>query len=373
MKVLQLIYESKGCPFGFGGAGVRAYEIFKRLVDQHEITFVCMKYPGARDQVIEGIRHRFVGTESSELARSVLAYTIKTAEYVRQMGKHYDVIVENFLPATPFFSKYLTPTPVVLQIQGLWGRNHMRKFNTLFGIPLYFIEKFYPLLYDQFVLVTDVNMNPAIKSSGRYCIIPNGIDRELLQSEEAEEDYILFLSRIDIHQKGLDVLIDSFKKVSDRFNCNLIFAGHETNSMSRLLTRLPQQLRSRVRFAGFVSGRDKIRLLSRAKVFVLPSRYEAHPISVLEALACGKPVVVSDIPEFAYISQNGVGLTFSNGSSDDLAAKLTLLLENRALREILGPKGRHYVTGLLWDEIAFKFEHFLSDIMELPRGKAISQ
>lgn len=370
MNILQLIYESKGCPFGFGGAGVRAYEIFKRLVGRHRVTFLCMRYPGVKDRVIEGIEHRFVGMESDELARSVLAYTVKAAEYVRRRGKHYDVIVENFLPATPFFAKYLTTTPVVLQIQGLWGRNHMRKFNALFGIPLYFIEKFYPPLYDQFVLVTDVNMNPIIRSSGRYCIIPNGVDRELLQTDDTEEDYILFLSRIDIHQKGLDVLVDSFRKVSQRFHCKLVFAGHETNSMSRLLARLPQPLRNRVLFAGFVHGPEKIQLLSRAKVFVLPSRYEAHPISVLEALACGKPVVVSDIPEFAYISRNGIGLTFNNGSADDLAAKLCWLMDNPSLRESFGAKGRLYVTQLLWDELADKFELFLDHIVRSTTGGA---
>lgn len=363
MKILQLIYESQGSPFGFGGAGVRAYEIYSRLAHRHEITLVCMKYPGARDNEIMGLKHVFVGTESDDLARSVFSYTFKAAEYVKKFGNDYDIIVENFLPATPFFSKYLTGTSVVLQIQGLWGRNHLRKFNTLFGIPLCVIEKFYPLLYDQFVFVTDVNMNSYIQRSCKYCVIPNGIDQELLDSQNEEDNYILFLSRIDIHQKGLDILIESFKEVSKKHDCQLVFAGHETNSMSILLKRLPAHLRNRVRFAGFVSGQEKVRLLSRAKVFVLPSRYEAHPISVMEALACGKPVLVSDIPEFQYIANHGMGLTFCNGSAQDLARKLSLLLENEELRKTLGPRGRSYVSGFLWEEIAARFEAFLSEIV----------
>lgn len=369
MKILQLIYESQGSPFGFGGAGVRAYEIYRRLRDRHQVTLVCMKYPGVADRLIEGIPHRFVGTESPDLAKSVLAYTIKAAEYVRRCGHRYDIIVENFLPATPFFSKYLTATPVVLQLQGLWGRNHLRKFNPVFGLPLFAVEKFYPLLHDHFVLVTDVNMNRRIRASGQYCIIPNGIDRELLKSCEPEEDYILFLSRIDIHQKGLDVLVDAFARVARRFDCRLLFAGHETNSINHLLLRLPAHLRERVEFAGFVSGADKVRLLSRAKVFVMPSRYEAHPISVLEALGCGRPVVVSDIPEFGYISRNGVGLTFANGSAADLAAQIGRLLADQSLRESLGPKGRQYATGLLWDELARRFEAFLLQVCTNGTGK----
>jgi hypothetical protein len=65
MKILQLTYESLGSPFGFGGAGVRAYKIYKRLKDRHDITLLCLKYPGVTDCEIEGLRHIFVGTESS--------------------------------------------------------------------------------------------------------------------------------------------------------------------------------------------------------------------------------------------------------------------------------------------------------------------
>jgi hypothetical protein len=62
LKILQIIYESYGNLFGVGGAGVRAYEVYKRLQDRHEITLLCMKYPGAKDGEIEGLRHVFVGT-----------------------------------------------------------------------------------------------------------------------------------------------------------------------------------------------------------------------------------------------------------------------------------------------------------------------
>ncbi len=86
MKILQLIYESLGNPFGFGGAGVRAYEIYKRLKDRHDITLLCMKYHGARDGEIEGLKHIFIGTESKSLAKSVFSYTVKAANFVRRYG-----------------------------------------------------------------------------------------------------------------------------------------------------------------------------------------------------------------------------------------------------------------------------------------------
>lgn len=368
MKILQLIYESLNSPFGFGGAGVRAYKIYEHLKDRHDITLLCMKYPGARDSGISGLRHVFAGSESRHLTTSVLSYTIQAARYVRKYGKDFDIIVENFLPATPFFSKYFTDTPVVLQIQGIMGLHSVRKFNPLYGIPLCLMEKIYPMFYDNYICVTEVVPGALQRKGVRMSVIPNGVDRALLEANTQNTgDYILFFSRIDTYTKGIDILIDAFHTIAERFkDIRLVLAGYEFNKAADLLEELPGELRERVFYAGFLSGEDKVRLLAKAKVFVLPSRHEAHPISVLEALACARPVVVSDIPELSYVAQNNAGLTFKSGSSRDLAGRITALLEDEALRQRLGKEGRRYASQFLWDEIALRFEDVLYEVI---RGK----
>ncbi|GAB4541672.1 MAG: glycosyltransferase family 4 protein [Thermodesulfovibrionia bacterium] len=360
MRILHLIYESLGNPFGFGGAGVRAYEIYKRLKDRHDITLLCMKYPGARDGEIEGIRHVFVGTESMGLLKSTLAYTFKASQYVMNNGNRFDVIIEGFRPSTPFFSIYLTKTPVILQLQGIMGIHSLRKFNPFYSFPMYIIERLYPKLYERLIFVTDVNIEKYIKGGKRYAVIPNGVDKELLKVKTVEGNYMLFLSRIDTYTKGLDILLDAFVIVAERFkDIRLILAGHEIDSTERLFKRLPQRLREKVSYVGFVRGEEKIRLLAGAKVFVLPSRHEAHPISVLEAMACGCPVIVSDIPEMRYINDNGLGFVFRSGSATSLAEKIQDLLHDDSLRKRLREKGRMYASNLLWDDVALMFERFL--------------
>lgn len=373
MKILQLIYESLDSPFGFGGAGVRAYEIYRRLKSRHDISFLCMKYPGARDGEIEGLKHIFIGIESESLAKSVLAYTIKAANFIRKYGNSFDIIIENFLPATPFFSRFLTKTPVILQIQGLWGFHYVRKFNVFYGLPMYIVEKIYLKLYNTFILVTDVNMNKVLKRSEKCAIIPNGIDRAFLQVNNEEDDHILFLSRIDRYQKGLDILMDAFMLIAEQFkNLRLVLAGYDTfHTIENLLKKIPGELRDRVDYVGFVSGEEKLRLLSKAKVFVLPSRLEAHPISVLEALACGRAVLVSDIPELRYIGENKIGFTFKSGSSQDLAEKLCILLENGDLRQNLGSDGRKFASFLPWDDLALVFERFIKEVIS-EKGRNMS-
>ncbi|MEW6001942.1 MAG: glycosyltransferase family 4 protein [Nitrospirota bacterium] len=369
MKILQLIYESSGSPFGFGGAGVRANEIYKRLKERHDITLLCMKYPGARNGEIEGLRHIFVGTESKSLTKSVISYTLRASGYIRKYGRDNDIIIENLLPATPFFSRFLTKTPVILQIQGIMNRHALSKYNIFYSMPMYITEKVYPFLYDNFIFVTGIKADKLMRKAKKYVVIPNGIGRELLNIDEKEDDYILFFSRIDIYTKGLDILLDAFTSVADKYEgIKLVLAGYEFNSAARLLNRMPARLKDRVNYAGFVTGKEKTELLSRAKVFVLPSRHEAHPVSLLEALACGKAVLVSDIPELQYVRENGIGLSFKSGSSLDLADRLCHLLENKDLRERLGNRGRQYASNFLWDDIAPRFEKFLMDVTVNPNN-----
>ncbi|MEW6571713.1 MAG: glycosyltransferase family 4 protein [Nitrospirota bacterium] len=362
MKILQLIYESLGSPFGFGGAGVRAYEIYKRLKNRHEITLLCMRYPGARDGEIEGLKHIFVGVETKSLTRSVFAYTIAAANFVRNYGKEFDVIVENFLPSTPFFAKFLTKTPVILQIQGIMNKHSLKKFHPFYSIPMFMVESFYPRLYRRFIFASGVTREAIVgnRKVHNCYVIPNGIDKKLLTVTSSEKDYILFFSRIDIYTKGLDILLEAFKRINPEHpELRLILAGYEFDRFDRLISALPASLRERIEYAGFVTGEKKIELLSGAKFFVLPSRHECSPISILEAAACGKPVIASDIPELGFVQNEGFGLNFPAGSDEGLKDMMTELLENPALRETMGMKGREYASRFLWDQIAVEFENVL--------------
>ncbi|WP_420264155.1 glycosyltransferase family 4 protein [Candidatus Magnetominusculus dajiuhuensis] len=367
MRILQIIYESLSSPFGFGGAGVRAYEIYKRLKDRHDITLLCMKYPGARDGLIEGLDHKFVGAESNSLTKSVLSYTIKSSIFVKKHGGDYDVIVENFLPSTPFFSTLLTTTPVVLQIQGIMEHHSIKKFNPLYSIPMYAVESFYPALYKNLMFVSDVTRGKVMSRRGMrglpHTVIPNGIDLRLLETTPAasRNEYILFFSRIDTYTKGLDLLIEAFIEINKQLpNIELILAGYEFDKAAALIAKVPPKVAGKIRYAGFITGPGKQTLLSGAMIFVLPSRHESSPVSILEAAACAVPVVTSDIEELSFVERNNIGLSFKSGNSADLADTLLKLIRDNATRRRLGENGRNYARRFLWDEIATSFEEYLS-------------
>ena len=366
MNILQIIYESFGSPFGFGGAGVRAYEIFRRLRDRHDTTFLCMKYPGAEDGEIEGLKHHFAGIESSNFTRSVLSYTLNAGKFVRRNGNKFDIIIENFLPATPFFSRYLTKTPVVLQIQDFWGKHVFKRYPFRFALPMFLTETFYPKLYPQVVFVSDVTKD-RFHLPAKTITIPNGIDERMLQADEQNDNSILFLSSIDLYKKGLDLLLESFSRISPLYpEVTLVIAGtgRDFGLLKKEISILPVPVRKNVRLLGWISGEEKAKAIARALFTILPSRHESSPISIIEAAACGKPVIVSDIPELAFVTREGFGLSFPSGSSSGLSENIRLLLDDSGTREAAGKRGRAFASQFLWDSIAVQFEEILRTAAE---------
>ena len=158
-------------------------------------------------------------------------------------------------------------------------------------------------------------------------------------------------------------MIKAFEKLSNHYpSLKLILAGYEFDKIDKLLSGLSSFIRGRIEYAGFVSGEEKMNLLSKAKLFIMPSRHESSPISILEAAACAKPVIVSDIPELGFVSESGFGLSFPSGSIDGLAEKIDFLLRDAETRAEMGRKGREYAGQFLWDRIALQFEDALRHI-----------
>lgn len=368
MKILQLIYESPGSPFGYGGAGVRAYEIYTRLRERHEITILCMKYPGAKDGDIRGLRHVFVGTESRSLTWSVLTYTMRAADFVRKHGNDFDVIVENFLPSTPFFARYLTRTPVVLQVQDFWGRHTFKRYPVRFSLPMFLVERWYPGLYKRFIFVSDVTKERfRLSADDIITTIPNGIDSDLLKCSAKEDYYLLFISSVDFYKKGIDLLLNAFSVISPLYQDVELFIagqGRDFDTVKHEIEKLPAAIKKNIRLLGWISGESKADLISSALFVVLPSRHESQPISLLEAAACGKPVIVSDIPELEFVRKEGFGLSFPSGSEDGLTEKMSMLLRNGTMREAMGKRGREFAAQFLWDNIALQFEDMLKHSLE---------
>lgn len=370
MKILHLLYESRGDYFGIGGVGSRAYEIYSRLKDRHDITLLCRKYPGARDGVIEGLKHIYAGTESRNFTKTLLSYAYRSARYVAAHGTNFDIVIEEFSPAVPTFLNFYTKRPLILQVQGYTGKEYFSKYNLLYSTALYAYEKLWPRFYRHLLFVSEESRNRyTLNRQNNILVIPNGIAGILPDAEIGDSNYIVYFGRIDIHNKGLDILLEAYGKFYEAFpGIKLVIAGdgRDMDKFLGLLDNLPAKVRANIEMKGWLEGDAKTLILKKALLVVMPSRHETQGITALESMACGKALVASDIPELAYITRCGAGISFKSGDSAALAAAMKELLTNNRRKE-MGLKGRAWVRDFTWDRIALKYEEFLYSVLA---GKA---
>lgn len=365
MKILHLLYESCGDYFGIGGVGIRAYEIYRHLRERHDITLLCKRYPGARDGQIEGLAHIFVGAESERLTRALISYAYRASLFVRRYGEAFDVIVEEFSPAIPTFLHLWTEKPLILQIQGYTGLLYFRKYNPLYASILCGFEQVRPRFYRHIIFVSEWTLKKyTLSQNAHVSVITNGISEDLLRVSSDEDDYILFLGRIDIYGKGLDILLAAYQEFVRSFPHIKIKVAGDGRDMVRfknLISTLPNCVKKNVDLLGWISGRAKTECLRKAMFVVFPSRHEVQPIAVLEAMACGKPIIVSDIPEFSFVTRNGAGSAFKSGNHASLVRSMMEMAESRIRREI-GQKARESVKDRTWNKIAVLYEKFLEQV-----------
>lgn len=199
-------------------------------------------------------------------------------------------------------------------------------------------------------------------------IIPNGIDPEgyqalpqkgLFRSKHGigqDEKMVLFLGRI--HEiKGLDLLVDAFAEVEKRIEkVKLVIVGPDDGYLHVVNDRIRKHgVGKNVAIIGPIYGEEKWQALVDADVFALPSRYDAFPMALLEALACGTPVVVTTGCAISDLAERAGRVVRFDAS--EFAGATATLLEDRGAREALGAQGRELMLReYTWTSIIDKVE-----------------
>lgn len=174
------------------------------------------------------------------------------------------------------------------------------------------------------------------------------------------EDYILFTGRL-VPEKGCHYLIEAFRRLGG--DLRLVLAGEGFHT-ERYVETLRQRASPGVLFAGHVSGEIIEELLSNARLFVLPSTVEGLSLSLLEAMAFGRCVVASDIPENREIIGNA-GFVFNNGDVGDLERILRGIIGRPELLRGLGQRARELVIKKYdWDEITRATEAVYQSVLQ---------
>lgn len=213
-------------------------------------------------------------------------------------------------------------------------------------------------------------------------VVPLGVDlrefQELPEPGRFRERFpeigpkriILFLGRINF-KKGLDLLVQALARVvRHRQDVHLVLAGPDDDGWG---ARVKEWLKGAgllgcATFTGMLLGEEKLAALRDAQMFVLPSYSENFGLAVIEALACGLPVVISDkVNIWREVAAAGAGLVVPCEAAS-LAAALERLLAEPGLAAVMGQRGRDLVARRFqWGNIALALQDLYAGIIAKAR------
>ncbi len=205
-------------------------------------------------------------------------------------------------------------------------------------------------------------------------VIPNGLlfEEPILkwkQISSDEELSVIFIGRLDYWHKGLDLLFSAFALLPERYSGKRVFLdiiGPDWSGGAKIAENTVKKLgiEKRVRFHGAVFGEEKLKKLKAASVFVLASRNEGMPVSILEAFKQGVPVVISKETNISEEAERLGACVFVDLNSKAVATGLDFLLSSSDRRERMAFCAYQYAKDTFSsDQIAFKYSELFKKIL----------
>lgn len=216
-----------------------------------------------------------------------------------------------------------------------------------------------------FTAVSEQNQALKIVPHIRPAVIPLGLSLPELPANAAQilkqkyglstnSKVLLFLGRLH-PKKGLEIILESMGKLSN--DVHLLIAGDgDAHYIAKLKAKIQQHsLQDRVTLMGYLDGSEKTLALSGADLFILVSYSENFGVAVLESLAHGTSVLVSEgVALSAQVAEHDLGSVCSM-EVDDVATSLQSLLANKSQLHALGEQGRAYVARYHdWNTLAMQ-------------------
>ena len=237
-----------------------------------------------------------------------------------------------------------------------------RIYEFLFAMPM--LRKATAI---HFTTTEEQRLTDFLNISDHGIVVPNGVELSRYNmlprfgsfrekwGIKSDESVILFLGRINF-KKGLDLLIPAFAKIIEKkIKIKLIIAGPDNDYYKKKVQQWINRadVNNDVIFTNMLHGNDVLSAYVDADLFVLPSYSENFGIAVVEAMACGCPVVISNhVNIWQEVDMANAGLV-TRCNVNELFDAMQILLSNRQLRHDMGLAGKMLVQKKYsWEKIA---------------------
>jgi len=357
MKILIVNWQDIKNPLA-GGAEVHLHEVFSRIARMgHEVTLVCSSFPGAPpEENINGIRVMRRGGRYLFNFRFVLEYLMR----LRKIP--FDIVVDD-MNKIPFFTPLYVRTPLYGITHHLFGKSIFLETNFLLASYVYWMERFAVALYKRrripFIVgspSTVRELHEAGFDPQSVTLINYGVDHSthnLRNAAKSPTPLIGYFGRLKKY-KCVDQLLRALPLVLGSvpdLKVVIVGEGDDRPRLEGLVREL--HLQDVVEFTGFVSEEKKIALLQRMWCKVTTSSKEGWGLTVIEANACGTPVIASDVEGLRDAVRDGeTGLLYRFGDVPDLAGKITRLLTDERLRQTLTQNAIEWSKKFDWEKAA---------------------
>ncbi len=353
---LRVLMVTPGYPPAVGGTEIQCARLSEALAARGARVRVVTRgrEDAPRDELRAGVevrRSRFWGHRETHLSRVLNAASFVThvAAAVREVARSREpgwVVHHHGLGMTLVASRVARggrPLPIVAKVLcgGAGGECARLASDPRFALVRWVLRD-----VERFVA-----LQPAIQDElarlgvdrGRVEVLPNGVPIDgLAAMDPGEQAHVLFGGRLD-PQKDLATLVEAWALVARDFPAARLTIAGEGPERAALAERVERRgLASSVSLPGFST--DYADRLGRARVFVLPSRFEGMSNALLEAMVAARACVASDIPENRH-TLGDAGLYFPVGDFRRLASQLNELLGSPAVASALGSQARQRATA----------------------------
>ena len=353
MKVLAFNWRDPEHPEA-GGAELHLLEILRRAVrDGNRAVWLAERFPGAAESAtVEGIEvHRAGSWYNAHLALGALYRD-------RFRRERFDLVLED-INKVPFYAPLYARAPVLAVVPHLFGATVFREAAPPMAALVWAHESLIPLVYRRTPFL-------AISESTRDDLVHRGIDAKrvsVVRCGLTQEDYgvrvppesrrdpvVVFVGRLRRY-KGAQLAIRALPRVLERVpEATLRIAGDGPYRAALEALALRLGVAGRVRFLGAVSPAAKVDALNAAQVALAPSPKEGWGLTVIEANACGTPVVASRSPGLVESVRDGeTGLLVPHGDVPALADAIVRLLSDAPLRLKLASQGVRWARTFDWE------------------------
>lgn len=373
MRILML--DNEFPPLG-GGTGVVNLRVLEELSKMEDIevdlvTSSRTKSTYEQDQMSPNIRIFKVPVNNKCIHhssnRELLTYAVRGYLMCRQLAreKQYDIAFAFAgVPAggIAYLFSLTHRVPYVVSLQGPDVPGFEQRYNLVY----FLLKPVIKLIWrgaSGLMAQSQEHRKLALKTdpTAEIVVIGNGVDRTVFRPRSArrrDKDgkvSILTVGRL-IERKGHRYLLRAAAELRDRgydaFELTFTGTGDLDDDLKRLCREL--DLEDRVRFAGYVTREEVIACYESADVFALPSFNEGMSIALLEGVAAGLPVVVTDTGGTAEVVR-GNGLVVPWADADAVADALARLIDSPQTREEMGARSEQLAEEFSWEEVSRQY------------------